>query len=88
MNADQAAQVSHDWAAVEGLLADGPRGPVLSGPTEFAQIQPITEAGKQILRAKQIEAIAFNIPRPEIIAFTKRVAPASGSTLTLASRVR
>jgi hypothetical protein len=41
----------------------------------MASIEPITELGKQILRAKQIQAISFNGVLSEIVVFTKRVPP-------------
>ncbi len=77
MQPHKAAQIFHDWAAMEGLLPDGPVAPVTATPEEIATIKPVTELGKQILRAKQIQAIGFNGPRSEIVVFTKRVAPTS-----------
>jgi hypothetical protein len=77
MGAQQAAGVFHDWAWSEGLIPDGPMAPVTSQAADLALVRPVTDLGKQILRAKQIQGVAFNEPRNEIVVFTKRVAPAS-----------
>lgn len=75
MDASRAARIFHDWAFSEGLLADGPLAEVNSKDEEFALLQPLTDVGKQILRVKQVQTIAFNPSRSEIIVFTRRAAP-------------
>jgi hypothetical protein len=77
MQAARAARIFHYWAAAEGLMSQGPLTPSISAPAEFAFVVPITDMGKQVLRAKQIESIGFNDVAAEIHIFTKRVAPAS-----------
>jgi hypothetical protein len=81
MQADKAAQVFHDWAVGEGLMPEGPTAPLQATQGEIATIQPITDLGKQVLRSKQIQSVAFNEPRREIIVFTKRAAPTSKKQL-------
>lgn len=81
MHTSEAARIFHDWAVSEGLMPDGPVAPITSTNVEFAQIAPVTEAGKQFLRAKQVQGVAFNEPRHEIVVFTKRVAPSSKKQL-------
>lgn len=83
MQANKAAQIFHDWAAGEGLMPDGPTAPVHATPAELATIQPITDKGKQFLRAKQVQSVAFNGPLNQIIVFTKRVAPSSKKQLSV-----
>lgn len=58
-------------------MPDGPMAPLQASPAEMALIQPITDKGKQLLRIKQVQSVAFNEPQNEIIVFTKRVAPTS-----------
>jgi hypothetical protein len=77
MQASKAAQIFHDWAVSEGLVPDGPTAPLSATLSEMSAIRPITDLGKQLLRSKQIQGVAFNEPRREIIVFTKRVAPTS-----------
>jgi hypothetical protein len=77
MDAAKAAQIFHDWTFAEGLMPDGPMAPVQATPAQIALIQPVTDKGKLLLRAKQVQSVAFNQPRGEIIVFTKRVAPSS-----------
>jgi len=48
---------------------------------EFALIEPKRDAGKQILRSKQVQAIAFNAAASEIIVFMKRAMPVSKRAL-------
>lgn len=81
MLANKAAQIFHDWAVGEGLMPDGPTAPLQATQSEITTIQPITDLGKQLLRSKQVQGVAFNEPRREIIVFTKRVAPTSKKQL-------
>ena len=81
MQASDAARVFHDWAVTEGLLPDGPVAPVVSTEQEFAKIQPVSDAGKQLLRSKQLRAVAFSGGRQEIIVFTKLSAPTRAKQL-------
>jgi hypothetical protein len=75
--AHDAARIFHDWASLEGLMPDGPAAAITSTPDEFALVQPVSDRGKQILRSKLVEAIAFADEPKEIVVFTKRAAPAS-----------
>jgi hypothetical protein len=77
MSAEDAAKIFHDWAAANGLMPDGPVSPPMSTPQQLALVQPETDAGRQLLRAKQIGSIAFNEANAEILVFTKRVVPQS-----------
>lgn len=84
MPPEKAAQIFHDWANAEGLMPDGPIAPVTATSAELATVNPITEQGKQLLRAKQIRGIAFSNARSEIIVFTKLRAPTTSSILAVA----
>ena len=77
MEARDAARVFHDWAYKEGLMPDGPFAPVASSAPELALVQPVTDLGKQLLRAKNVQSLAFSSARSEIVVFTKKVAPQS-----------
>jgi hypothetical protein len=81
MNTADAARIFHDWAAGEGLLSGTPASDPVSTSAEFAAIAPITDPGKQLLRSKQIQAVAFNEPRREIVVFTRRAMPISKKAL-------
>jgi hypothetical protein len=76
-----AARIFHDWAAAEGLLAGALAQEPTSAAAEIALVMPITDKGKQLLRAKQVQAVAFNEPRREIIVFTRRALPTGKKTL-------
>jgi hypothetical protein len=58
-------------------MPDGPTAPVHATGAEMNLIQPVTDKGKLILRAKQVQSVAFNEALGEIIVFTKRLAPSS-----------
>jgi hypothetical protein len=77
LHSNQAAQVFHDWAASQAMLADGPLSPVVHGAATFDVIQPITESGLTVLRAKQIQSIAFDVEGRKVVVFTKRALPVS-----------
>jgi hypothetical protein len=81
METTKAAQIFHDWAAGEGLMPDGPVAPLLATPAELALIQPATDQGRSVLRAKQIQSVGFNEALKEVVVFTKRVAPSSKKQL-------
>lgn len=83
MNTDTAARIFHDWAATEGLLTVPSAEDPTSTDEELGFVTPVTEKGKQLLRAKQIQAVAFNEPRREIVVFTRRALPTSKKTLLL-----
>jgi hypothetical protein len=74
MQAVEAARIFHDWAAQEGLLVES-AAQSISTSAEMNLVQPVTEQGRGILRAKQILSIAFNEQQAEISVFLKRVAP-------------
>ncbi len=80
MKAVDAARIFHDWSYSEGLLTEL-AAPTTSSPAEMALIQPTTDLGRALLRSKQVQAIAFNAPRSEIIVFTKRAAPTNKKQL-------
>jgi hypothetical protein len=62
-------------------MPDGPTAPVEATPADMALIQPIKDKGKLILRAKQVQSVAFNEPQEEIIVFTKRQASTRGGLI-------
>jgi hypothetical protein len=80
MDTATAARIFHDWAAGEGLLAS-PATEATSVAADFAAISPVTDKGKQVLRTKQVQAVAFNEPRREIVVFTRRALPTSKKAL-------
>lgn len=65
MQAAAAAAIFHDWASNEGLMPDRPTAPIVAAAGEMALIQPITDKGKLLLRAKQVQSVAFNEPQGE-----------------------
>jgi hypothetical protein len=83
MQSNQAAQIFHDWAFEEGFMPEGPRAPIASSAADRAKITPVTDAGKQTLRSKLVDAVAFNDQRGEITVFLKRAAPVSKKALSL-----
>ncbi len=82
MSAETAARIFHDWADHEGFLSEGPSAAAISSDEEFSQITPITEVGKEILRSKQIQSIAFSESDHAILVFLKRAAPKSKMQLS------
>jgi hypothetical protein len=79
MQAKTAADIFQDWAVAEGLMPEGvSRG---GHAHEFALIAPATDEGRQILRSKQVQAIAFNTPAAEIVVFMRRAMPTSKKAL-------
>jgi len=83
MHTSEAAQIFHDWANGEGMIPDGPTSPIVSTPQDFVHITPKTEGGKQILRTKQIQAIASNEPLKRIVVFMRRAAPNTKKKLAM-----
>jgi hypothetical protein len=81
VNTPTAARIFHDWAAGEGLLSGAPAQESTSGAAELALVTPVTDKGKQLLRTKQVLAVAFNEPRREIIVFTRRALSGSKKAL-------
>lgn len=81
MNTNEAARIFHDWTYTEGLMVEGPVAQVTSTAADFAQINPISDKGKALLRAKLITAIGEG--SGEIVVFTKRAAPHSKRALEL-----
>lgn len=75
MQAALAARIFHDWALSEGLMPDGQFAPTISTLGELAMVSNVTETGKLLLRARQIQAVGFNGLTDEIVIFTKRAAP-------------
>lgn len=82
MQAHEAAKIFHDWAFDEGLMPDGPRGPVTSTAADKAKITPVTVAGKQVLRTKLVQTVGFNETRSEILVYTRRTAPVSKKAMS------
>ncbi len=75
MEVSLAARIFHDWAYGEGLIPDGQAAPLASTSADCAFIKNITDAGKLLLRARQIQSIGFNAEAGEITVFTKKTAP-------------
>jgi len=75
METATAARIFYDWAAAEGLVESATEP--TSQATEIAAITPVNDAGKQLLRAKQIQAVAFNEPDRHIVVFTRKAVPTS-----------
>ena len=77
MQASQAAKIFHDWAYGEGLITAGSSAHNLSSDPELRLITNVSDVGKMLLRARQIQAVSFNDAAKEIIVFTKRAAPST-----------
>lgn len=82
MDSIEAARIFHDWAYAEGFMPDAQAQPT-STAADYAKIQNVTDKGRQLLRAKGVQAIASNDVRDRIIVFTKRATPASKKQLAL-----
>ncbi|RZL04511.1 MAG: hypothetical protein EOP36_00420 [Rubrivivax sp.] len=83
MPAVEAAAIFHDWAFMEGLMPEGPLAPLTSTPAQFASIEPLTDMGRQWLRAKQVQSVGSNALDSKIIVFLKRAASVSKKQLNL-----
>ncbi len=81
MDTQIAARIYHDWAFGEGLLAGGPAASAISTQADLTTVTPVTDYGKQLLRARQVQAVGFNEPCREIIVFTRRALPRSKKAL-------
>lgn len=86
MDVKDAARIFHDWAFAEGFLSDPATTPS-TPPASMSAIDPVTEAGKQVLRIKQVQFIGLDEPSHEIIVFTKRAAPTKKQRSALPDRV-
>jgi hypothetical protein len=75
MEAAAAAKNFHDCAATEGLMPDGPVKPVSSTPDEFAHIEPLADAAKQILRRRAVLGIIFDQVNGAVVVLTKLAKP-------------
>jgi hypothetical protein len=87
MLASKAARIFHDWAVTEGVMSEAAVAAVTSSEAEMDLVQPVTDAGRQTLRAKQIEAIISAENSQEIIVLTKRAAPSKRMSAFLPSKV-
>ncbi len=79
METAKAARIFYDWAAAEGLLQ--PSAAITTHANELGAVTPVNEAGKQLLRAKQIQAVGFNEAQRHIVVFTRRAVPVSKKAL-------
>lgn len=86
MIAKEAARIFHDWATREGLVVGQPALP--STQDESSKIAPLTEAGRTLLRQKQVMSICFSEAQELITVFTRLVPPKAKKTLaTLPSSI-
>jgi hypothetical protein len=76
MHANDAADVFQRWATIEGMLTEttGSKVPTIS-TTETNLIKPIIDAGKNLLRSKKVQAVAFNDVNPAVIVLLRKAAP-------------
>lgn len=76
MQACDAADVFQRWATVEGMFAEttGSKVPAISS-VEVSLIKPINDAGKNLLRSKRVQAVAFNDVNPSVIVLLRKAAP-------------
>src|SRR5258708_22205092 len=73
MDASSAADLFQRWAINEGLMANSVSGgPPTITRADTALISPISDAGRNLLRSKQVQAVAFNDVVPAIIVLFKR----------------
>ncbi len=87
MKAEDAADIFRRWAVVEGFTVDSlAKVPPLSG-AEIALIKSITEAGKGLLRTRQVQAILFNDVTNSISVLLRRTVPSIRRTNLMPSFV-
>ena len=79
METATAARIFYDWAGAEGLIESATEP--TSQANEIAAITPVNDAGKQLLRAKQIQAVGFNEPQRHIVVFTRKAVPTTKKAL-------
>jgi hypothetical protein len=76
MDARTAADLFQRWAVNEGLMSNSVSGsPPSISSAEKALINPITDSGRNLLRSKQVQAVAFNDAVPAVIVLLRRAAP-------------
>lgn len=83
MDTKTAARIFYDWANREGFLVAPLTSTLASTPQEIGQIMPKSAAGTQILRAKQVHAVASNEPLRRVIVFTHRATPKSKKQIAM-----
>ena len=64
-------------------MPDAPLPATPVDPVQAALIEPITHAGKQILRSRQIQSVMFNDGSAQLIVLTKRAAPVTKKQLAV-----
>lgn len=77
MHSEVAARIFHDWAVQEGFWLEPPDPTTNSTPQEIALIAPKTGLGRDLLRAKEVHAVASNEAARRIIVFTRKAIPKS-----------
>jgi hypothetical protein len=87
VDAALAARIFHDWAASEGLMVEGRASKTQSTAEEFALIEPITEAAKDILRRKGIQGLIFNDPENEVVVLTRQAKPSKKQLTVLPKEI-
>jgi hypothetical protein len=87
MQAAAAAKIFHDWASSEGLMPDGGVAKVSSGAADFALLDPLEDAGKQILRRRAVVGIIFSETEDEIVVLTKLAKPTKKELSLLPSKI-
>jgi hypothetical protein len=75
MKAEVAADIFRRWAIVEGFAADKLAKMQSLTQAEAAVIKPVTEAGKGLLRARQVQGVAFNDVTNTVVVLLRKAVP-------------
>lgn len=87
MQAAAAAKIFHDWAAMKGLMPEGPVAPISSTPTEFALLEPLNGVAEPILRRRAVLGIIFNETDGELVVLTKLAKPTKKELAVLPNKI-
>lgn len=87
MKAVDAARIFHDWAATNGLMTDGRVAPIRSTAVEMGQVQPATDAVKQVLQKRGVLGLIFNDADREVVVLTKRQKPTKKELAVLPNQI-
>jgi hypothetical protein len=69
------ADVLHAWLVSEGLFTSSVRPPIEGALAMVDQLEPLTDAGKDILRSKGVHLLLVNNVDQQITVFLKRARP-------------
>ena len=75
MSTENDANVLHSWLVREGLFGSSVMAPTEISAEDLALLEPITDAGKDVLRSKGVQLLLINEVDSKITVFLKRARP-------------